>query len=120
MFVYQHQQTYVTKIVEQIGKISKFYRYVVIIIQVAAKFYKDVSYIYVKTLRFLKRAISLLSSRHPMDLANRLLVALRSRLQRERETETANRFLRRWRRYIVHAEMQLLLFYETHADIHLV
>ena len=117
-FVYQHQQTCVTKIVEQIGKISKFYRCALTIIQVAAKFCKDVSYICVKTLGFLKRAISLLSSRHPMDLANRLPVALRSRLQRE--TETANRFLRRWRQYVVHAEMQLLLFYETHADIHLV
>jgi hypothetical protein len=65
-----------------------------------------------------KRAISLLSSRRPVDLANRLPVALRPRLQRQ--TETANRFLRRWRQYVVHAEMQLLLFYETHADIRLV
>lgn len=61
-FVYQHQQTYVTKIVEQIGKISKFYRCALTIIQVAAKFCKDVSYICVKTLGFPKRAISLLSS----------------------------------------------------------
>jgi hypothetical protein len=117
-FIYPHQQTRVTKIVGQIGKISRFYRCALTIIQVAAKFCKDVSYICVKTLGFPKRTIGLLSSRRPIDLASRLPVAARSRLQRE--AETANRFLRRWRQYVVHAEMQLLLFYEAHADIRLV
>jgi OTT_1508-like deaminase len=116
--VFQHQQTRVTKIVEQIGKISRFYRCALTIVQVAAKFCKDVSYVCVKTLGLPKRAISLLSTRRPVDLANRLPVALRPRLQSQ--TDMANRFLRRWRQYVVHAEMQLLLFYETHADIRLV
>jgi hypothetical protein len=116
--VYQHQRARVTKMVEQIGKISRFYRCALTIVQVAAKFCKDVSYVRVRTLGLPKRAITLLSSRSPMDLASRLPMALRPRLQSQ--AETATRFLRRWRQYVVHAEMQLLLFYETHADIHLV
>ena len=116
-FVYQHQRTRITKMVEQMGKISRFYRSALTIIQVAAKFCKDVSYISVKTLGFPKRAVDLLSSRTPIDLASRLPLTSRSRLQGE--TETAKQFLSRWRRYVVHAEMQLLLFYENRADIRL-
>jgi hypothetical protein len=88
--VYQHPQNSVKKMLEQIGKISRFYRCALTIVQVAAKFCKDVSCIRVKTLVVPKRAIGLLSSRRPIDLASRLPVAARSKLQREK-TETVDR-----------------------------
>ncbi len=116
-FVYQHQRTRIAKMMEQMGKISKFYRCAVTIVQVAAKFCGDVSHICVKTLASSKRAIDLLSSRTPKDLTSRLPLATRSRLQGQ--TEAAKRLLRRWRGYVVHAEMQLVLFYETQPEIRL-
>ena len=64
------------------------------------------------------RRATLLSFRRLIDLASRLPVVFKSRLQRQ--TEIATRFLRQRRQYLVHAAMQLLLFYGVHPNICLI
>jgi OTT_1508-like deaminase len=108
--VSQARHNQVSKVMEKIGKICKFYRS-------AASFCDDMTCLKVETLTSQKRAICVLSSSNPADLINRVPPASRSRLHHQ--AGAARRLLRRSRHYVVHAEMQLLLFYDTQPDIQL-
>jgi OTT_1508-like deaminase len=116
-FLSQNRYNHASKMVEKVGKISKFYRSAVTIVRVAATFCSDVSSLKVVSLVSQKWPIGVLSSRIPADLMSRVPPASRWRLQNQ--AKAAQRLLKRWRYYVVHAEMQLLLFYDTQPEIHL-
>jgi len=104
-FLHPNQQARIRKIVERIGKISKFYRAAVTIVRVAEKHCRSVSSICVKVIGFPKQSITLLSSRSSRHLESRLPESSRPRFQEQ--AGEASRLLKRWRGYVVHAEMQL-------------
>ncbi|ERF70417.1 hypothetical protein EPUS_05236 [Endocarpon pusillum Z07020] len=114
--VHNHSNV-VAKVVERIGKISKFYRSAVTLVRVAAKHCQDIDRFRFRTLASQKRAINVLSVSNLNNLISRVPPASRGRLQTQ--AGNAQRLLRRWRHYVLHAEMQLLLFYETQPEIQL-
>lgn len=60
--------------------------------------------------------VSVLSSRTWQHLKSRLIS---SSWKIDFHKHEAKRLLRRWKKYVVHAEMLLLLFYEEHPEIQL-
>lgn len=105
----------ITKIIEKLGKISWFYSSTLTSVHVASKFCSDYNCIRVETIATTKRSVDLLSPRTPATLMARLPPSLRSKLSHN--IKEAQRLLKRWKAYVIHAEMQLLLFYEERSDI---
>ncbi|KAG8529811.1 uncharacterized protein KY384_005292 [Bacidia gigantensis] len=104
----------VSKIIERIGKISKFYR--------AALAMTD----FVTKAKELGRKITIepipTSRIQIPELANRKAAQLRARAGHKFGWDDKNKFgrmLERWPRYRQHAELQLIVFYEENPHIHL-
>ena len=103
-----------SKIIERIGKISKFYR--------AALAMTD----FITKAKALGRKITIepvpTSRIQIPKLANRKAAQLRARAGREFRWDDEGKFermLERWPRYRQHAELQLIVFYEENPHIHL-
>ncbi|KAH6668366.1 hypothetical protein B0J14DRAFT_704039 [Halenospora varia] len=108
------QRHHSSKIVERLGKIAKFFRSAVSLIHVAASAAVRFKHIKVETVPSRSRSITLLHD-HTVEKMEKRLPALARRPSSQ--VAEIQRLLRRWRKYIVHAEMLLLTFYEEHPQI---
>jgi len=114
--VLQRQYSYHNQlqIIERLGKIAKFFRSAVNLVQVAA----TPSFMRIKmaTVVSVSRTINILQGHTVSDMKDRQ-PALSGKI--DSKSEEIRRLLRRWQKYIIHAEMILLIFYEEHPDIRL-
>lgn len=112
--LFQQQRYDVSRILDKIGKISKFFRSAVTLTRVAATtphgFFK------VETTPSISREIDALRDLTVADMVRRAPALLGQLASHAAEVQ---RLIRRWRKYIVHAEMLLLIFYEEHPQISL-
>lgn len=109
----QHRQRS-KQILERIGKVSKFYRSALSLIRVATCATLRHKHIKVETIPSVSRKICILRDHSVKDMRMRLpAMAARTSLQ----TAEIQRLLRRWQKYVVHAEILLLIFYEEHPQI---
>ena len=112
--LFRQPRHHASKIVERVGKLAKFFRSAVTLAQVAASGSLGSKHIKVESIPSISRSIDILRARNVADMVKRA-PALSGKLA-SRAVEV-QRLLGRWRKYIVHAEMLLLIFYEEHPEI---
>jgi hypothetical protein len=108
----QKQHRYL-QIVERIGKFAKFFRSAVSVIRVAASAAVRNMRIKLETVPSVSRKIDVLRGHTVENVRTRLL---RSTEISSSQSVEIQRLLRRWPKYVVHAEMLLLTFYEEHPQ----
>ena len=106
-----------SKLVERIGKIARFFRSAMTFTEAHRLLSRELNHFSLEFVRSRRESISVLSSRSFQHLRQRLAS---SPWKIDSHKLEAKRLLRRWRKYVVHAEMLLLLFYEEHPEIRLV
>ncbi|OLE52394.1 MAG: hypothetical protein AUG51_18320 [Acidobacteria bacterium 13_1_20CM_3_53_8] len=105
---------HVSKIVEKVGKLARFYRSAITFAHTAVEFGSNSDTFIVKAVTSRPQSVNILSSVTVDQLRRRLPPPSR---KLESHAGDARRLLRRWKQYVVHAEMLLLLFYEEHPEI---
>jgi hypothetical protein len=110
--LFQHRQHHVSRVLDKVGKIAKFFRSAVTLTRVAAK--TRLGSIKVEIVPSISRRIDVLRGLTVADMIGRA-PALSGKLASH--TVEVRRLIQRWRKYIVHAEMLLLIFYEEHPQI---
>jgi hypothetical protein len=104
----------VLRIIEKIGKVARFYRSAITFVHTAAEFCTNSDGFAVEAVSSKLQSVNVLSSR-TVDQLNKRLPA--SSIKLKAHSAEAQRLLKRWKKYVVHAEMLLLLFYEEHPEI---
>lgn len=104
----------VFKIIEKIGKVARFYRSAITFVHTAAEFCSNSDGFTVEAVSSKLQCVNALSSRTVDQLNKRLPT---SSIKLKAHSAEAQRLLERWKKYVVHAEMLLLLFYEEHPEI---
>ncbi|CZT13562.1 uncharacterized protein RAG0_17055 [Rhynchosporium agropyri] len=103
-----------SQILERMGKVAKFFRSAVSLVQVAGCATLKHTQIKVETVPSISRRVNVLQDYSIENMRRRMpALSTRPRLQ----IVEIQRLLRRWHKYIVHAEMLLLTFYEEHPEI---
>jgi hypothetical protein len=104
----------VFRIIEKIGKVARFYRSAVTFVHTAIGICSNSDGFTVEAVSSKLQCVNVLSSRTVDQLNKRLPT---SSIKLEAHSAEAQRLLKRWKKYVVHAEMLLLLFYEEHPEI---
>jgi hypothetical protein len=106
-----------SKLVDKIGKVARFFRSSVTFTEAHSLLSHELTRFNLECVRSRQESNTVLSSRTLQHLRVRMAS---SSWKLDRHTHDAKRLLRRWRKYVVHAEILLLLFYEEHPEIRLV
>lgn len=106
-----------SKLLDKIGKVARFFRSTVTFTEAHSLLSREVTHFKLDFVPSRQECISVLSSRTLQHLKIRLSS---SPWQLDGHEVEAKRLLRRWRKYVIHAEILLLLFYEEHPEIRLV
>jgi hypothetical protein len=104
----------VFRIIEKIGKVARFYRSAITFVHTAAEFCSNSDGFTVEAVSSKLQCVNVLSLRTVDQLNKRLPT---SSIKLKAHSAEAQRLLKRWKKYVVHAEMLLLLFYEEHPEI---
>ena len=105
---------HMTKIMEKLGKVAKFYRAAITIIDSAIHSNTSCTCFKLREVKSMKRRVHVLRGRRPVQLQARVPF-LRTNIRKY--AAEAQHMLDRWNGYVVHAEMLLLIFYEQYHDI---
>lgn len=107
---YQQRQR-LSQILERVGKVAKFFRSVVGIIRVAGSTTLKNKHIKIETVPSISRRIEV--------LRNHSIPKMKTPIPEFSPSQAVEmqRLRRRWYKYVVHAEMLLLTFYEENPDI---
>ena len=103
-----------SQVMESLGKVAKYFRSAVCFIQVAANSTLQTKQIKVEIVSSVSRRINILQGNTVESMQARVPGLSEKTKDQVREIK---RLLQRWRKYIVHAEMLLITYYEENPQI---